>query len=89
VILNFYVSTFPFFFLHSVYLSLLLAEEAVEFSHRYSNKTADQMVSLYNESPEFQEAMAIIGTPEVQFIEPDGKEDPDAPIEHTYPTTFA
>lgn len=60
-------------------------QEAVEFAHRYSNRTADQMVTIYRESPQYQHVMQELG-PEIQIVPK--KHESDEPAEHTYPTSF-
>eukprot|EP00026_Physarum_polycephalum_P000651 Phypoly_transcript_00652.p1 GENE.Phypoly_transcript_00652~~Phypoly_transcript_00652.p1 ORF type:complete len:1280 (+),score=171.37 Phypoly_transcript_00652:231-4070(+) len=61
-------------------------QEAVEYAHKYSDKTTDQMVELYRNSPEYEEAMREIG-PEETIL--DGAELPIEFKEKTYPTSFA
>ena len=57
----------------------------MECSHKYSDKTTDQMIHLYNESPEYQDVLGVLG-PEVQIVD---KAPAGDPAEHTYPISFA
>lgn len=60
----------------------------MEYSHKYSDKSTDEMIDFYRESPEYKDVMEKLGD-EVIIGADKPTEDSDAPVEHTYPTSFA
>ncbi len=69
----------------------MYTEEAVEYAHKYSaDKTADQMVALYRESPEYARVMEQVGVTDTGAqISVPLSDDEDGAGEHTYPISFA
>ena len=62
-------------------------EEAVEFSHKYSDKSTDQLIDIYRESPEYRDCMDKLGG-EVFTLEPAVNFERSKDFEeHTYPTS--